>query len=181
MHIIIDPGHGGNDKGGSHQKIYEKHLALETSLRLKEFLRRRGYRVILTRDRDQFLSLQRRVDIANTYPEALFVSIHYNSYSSAKVKGIETFYTSSKSRNMARYIQKEILRKLPYSLHRRVRKADFFVTRYTRHPAVLVECGFISNPQERSAMKGAKYRQDIAEGIGKGLIRYHKYYLRNQD
>ena len=178
--VIIDPGHGGKDKGGTYGKIYEKHLALETVLRLKDYLKKRGYQVILTRDYDYFLSLQRRVDISNSYSDAVFLSLHYNYFNLESVQGIETFYSTGKSKALAFYIQKEILKKLPFSIHRRVRKSGLFVTKNNKHPSALVECGFISHQGERNSIKTAKYRQNIAEAIGNGIIRYHKYSLKQR-
>src|SRR5688572_12817511 len=76
--VVIDPGHGGHDKGGQWGRVYEKHLALDTSMRLENHLKSMGYRTIVTRRSDYFISLPQRVAVANRQRDAVFVSVHYN-------------------------------------------------------------------------------------------------------
>ena len=76
--VVIDPGHGGDDRGGRSGKVYEKHLALDTAMRLEHYLREKGYQVTMTRKSDTFISLAKRAAIGNRFKGAIFVSLHYN-------------------------------------------------------------------------------------------------------
>ncbi|MGJ8676137.1 MAG: N-acetylmuramoyl-L-alanine amidase family protein [Akkermansiaceae bacterium] len=172
-YVIIDPGHGGHDKGGQNGLVYEKHLALDTALRLEHYLKSKGIQTRLTRRSDFFLSLQGRASYANKYSSAIFVSIHYNhSYKSAPL-GIETFYHSSEGKKLASHVQNKMMQKIR-TPNRGVKHANFYVIKNTKHPAILVECGFVSNSKERSNMKKAWFRQSVAEGIGEGILKYKK-------
>lgn len=171
--VVIDAGHGGKDKGGSYGKIYEKHLALDTSLRLARYLKQRGIRVKMTRSSDYFIPLTQRAAIGNSISNSIFVSVHYNYTWKRHVSGLETFYYSSKSRALASYVQDRCVRKTRCN-SRGVKFGRFAVLRRSQNPAILVECGFVSNSYERNRMKTAKYRQAMAEGIGEGIIKYKK-------
>ncbi len=171
--VVIDAGHGDQDVGGNHGLVYEKHLALDTALRLEYYLNKKGIRTTMTRRSDQFISLAKRASIGNRYRNSIFVSVHYNWTWKSSVSGLETFYHSSRSKPLAQYIQS--------GMHSKVRASDrgakygsYYVLRHTKNPAVLVECGFVSNSRERSNMKKGSWRQRIAEGIGKGIIKYQK-------
>lgn len=171
--VIIDPGHGGYDKGGLHGKVYEKHLALDTALRLKHYLSSRGIRCRLTRDSDYFVSLAGRVSYANRFSNAIFVSIHYNHSYKKNPHGLETFYASREGRALAQEVQRRICSKIN-TPNRGIKQRGFYVLRHAQHPAILVECGFVSNSRERDKMKKAWFRQSIAEGIGEGILRYRR-------
>jgi len=171
--VVIDPGHGGRDNGGVYGKVYEKHLALDTSFRLEKYLKSKGIRTKLTRRSDYFISLGRRAQIGNSYSRSIFVSIHYNYTYKRHVSGLETFYYTSKSRPLAAAIQRGMLRKVR-SVNRGVKFARYAVIRRSVNPAVLVECGFVSHSRERKRMKNGWYRQAIAEGIGNGIISYKR-------
>ncbi|GAA5496761.1 N-acetylmuramoyl-L-alanine amidase [Rubritalea squalenifaciens DSM 18772] len=169
--VVIDAGHGGKDIGGSYGKVYEKHLALDTAKRVDYMLKRKGYRTRMTRDSDHFITLQKRASIGNSYRNSIFVSIHYNYTYKRHVKGIETFYYSSRSKALAQYIQNATLRKTG-AVDRGVKFARYYVIRHAKNPAVLVEGGFVSNSSECRDCKRGNYRQDIAEGIVEGIVRY---------
>ncbi len=169
--VVIDAGHGGRDKGGSYGRVYEKHLALDTSLRVDYMLRKRGYRTQLTRKSDVFISLSKRAEIANRYENSIFVSIHYNYTYNKSIKGLETFYYTSRSRPLASYIQSGMLKKYR-AYNRGVKYARYAVLRRAKNPAVLVECGFVSNYYERKRCMKGWYRQRMAEGIVDGIVRY---------
>jgi N-acetylmuramoyl-L-alanine amidase len=169
--VIIDPGHGGHDKGGRYGQVYEKHLALDTSVRLEQFLKSKGIRTVMTRRSDVFISLPGRVAMANKYDQAIFVSVHYNFTTKSDVSGLETFYNSPKSRGLASYVNEGINSKVR-AINRGVKYARFYVIRNTKCPSILVECGFVSNKAERERMKQSWFRQALAEGIGKGILRY---------
>ena len=172
-YVIIDAGHGGHDKGGNHGLVYEKHLALDTALRLEYYLKQKGIRTKLTRRSDQFVTLPGRASIGNRYRNSIFVSIHYNHVWKRDPYGLETFYYGREGKKLATHIQNDICSKLN-TINRGAKQAKFYVLRNTKNPAVLVECGFVSNSQERSRMKQAWYRQSLAEGIGEGILKYKK-------
>lgn len=170
--VIIDPGHGGHDRGGvPGQKIPEKTVALDVSLRLERVLRAAGYKTILTRKNDTFISLADRVKMANRYRDAIFVSVHFNSASRTGAAGIETFYYNSASRGLASSIQNNLMRAVRTE-NRGVKHRGFYVIRNTRMPAVLVECGFLTNPKEARLASNARHRQLLAEQIGRGVIQF---------
>lgn len=172
-YVIIDPGHGGHDKGGSSGQVYEKHLALDTALRLEHYLKSKGIRTKMTRRSDYFLSLQARASYANKFSNSIFVSIHYNHFYKKASHGIETFYYSGEGKKLASHIQGKMMRKIK-SPNRGVKKASYYVIKNTKNTAVLVECGFVSNSKERRDMKQAWFRQSIAEGIGEGILAYKR-------
>ncbi len=169
--IVIDAGHGGHDIGANDSLVYEKHINLDVSRRLQRTLREAGYQVVMTRDRDVFIPLSTRAEIANRYRNALFVSVHFNSSWKTKVMGIETFYQGSTSKTFASYVQNHLIRSIG-ATNRGVKTANFAVLRRTRHPAVLIEGGFISNDRERSAMMDPKYRQVVADSIARGVMEF---------
>ncbi|MFK5920973.1 MAG: N-acetylmuramoyl-L-alanine amidase [Verrucomicrobiota bacterium] len=171
--VIIDAGHGGHDLGASRSLIYEKHLNLDVARRLERTLRESGFRTVLTRSTDDFIPLSTRSAKANKYRNAIFVSIHFNWSWKSKVTGVETFYRSSSSRNLADYIQRQLIRKIGCT-NRGVKTANFSVLRKTRHPAVLVEGGFVSNKGERSSMLDPRYRQVVADSIARGILEFRK-------
>ena len=171
--IIIDAGHGGHDLGASRSLIYEKHLNLDVARRLERTLKESGFRTVLTRKTDDFIPLSTRSANANKYRNAIFVSIHFNWSWKSKVTGVETFYRSSSSRNLATYIQNHLIKQIGCT-NRGVKTANFSVLRKTRHPAVLVEGGFVSNKGERSSMLDPRYRQVVADSIARGILEYRK-------
>lgn len=171
--VVIDPGHGGHDRGGHYGKVYEKHLALDTAMRLEHYLKSSGYPTVMTRRSDTFISLPKRVAIGNRYRNSIFVSIHYNYTWKRHVGGLETFYHSSRSRALATCIHNGMVRRVSAS-NRGVKFARYYVIRNSRNPAVLVECGFVSNSRERARMKKGAYRDSIARGIAEGIANYRK-------
>ena len=169
--IIIDPGHGGFDRGGvPGQRISEKDKCLDVGLRLRRQLIADGFRVIMTRDTDVFIPLPTRVAIANAHPGASFVSIHFNCASRAGANGIETYYYRSDSANLAQSIHRNVVSSAP-SENRGIRRRGFYVLRRTSIPSVLVECGFLTNPTEGSLALNANYREKLAQQIARGIQR----------
>jgi N-acetylmuramoyl-L-alanine amidase len=169
--VVIDPGHGGDDSGANHGKVFEKHLNLDVSRRLEIQLRRLGYKTIMTRDRDEFIPLLTRSHIANRQRNSIFVSIHFNWSWRTAAYGVETFYYSYNGYKLASKVHASILRKLTPE-DRGVKREKFSVLRNTSAPAILVEGGFISNSSERSRVLQAWYRQGLAESISAGISIY---------
>jgi N-acetylmuramoyl-L-alanine amidase len=168
--IVIDAGHGGFDRGGiPGQRVMEKNMNLDVALRVKPILEKAGYRVIMTRSTDVFVPLGTRVAIANSYPNAIFLCIHFNSASRSGASGIETYFYSTESAPLAASIHSAVVGGAP-SGNRGVRRRGYFVLRRTTIPAVLVECGFLTNPTEAQFAQTTAYRQKLAQEIARGVI-----------
>jgi len=169
--IVVDAGHGGHDRGGvPYQRIGEKGMTLDVSLRLKRILEARGYRVIMTRSSDVFVPLGTRVAIANSHRGSTFVSVHFNSSRRAGANGVETYYYRSDSASLAASIHRNVVAGAPTE-NRGIRRRGFYVLRRTRVPSVLVECGFLTNPEEGRLAQSPTYRQQLAERIARGIAR----------
>lgn len=170
--VILDPGHGGHDRGAAIGYVFEKHLALDTARRVEQLLRAQGLKVVMTRSSDVFIPLQGRSSKGNSTRNAIFVSIHYNYSRGGSGHGLETFWCHNDSHPLAGYIQAYLIQQTRMT-NRGVKHANFHVIRQTtRNPAVLVECGFVSNSSERAGMMAGQYRERIAEGIAKGIIAF---------
>ena len=183
--IVIDAGHGGNDPGKvSSDGIKEKDINLSIALKLKEELEKRGARVILTRDCDKCLDdegttnkkksdMINRMETVNNCNATLLISIHQNSFGNTKVKGAQVFYygSSSESRRIAESIQKMIKKEVDVD-NNRVAKPnnDYYILRKSVCPAVIIECGFLSNPEEAGKLTDEEYQQKMASAIAKAVI-----------
>lgn len=172
--VVIDAGHGGFNLGQRNGQVFEKWLALDVALRLDKYLRKKGVKTVLTRRSDVFISLPERVRIANRYASrSVFVSVHFNGASNRSAHGLETFHYSRNSQPLAARIQREIIR-ATRRRDRGVKTARFHVIRNTKQQAVLVECGFLTNTTEMKICKTGRYRQAMAEAIGRGVIKHLK-------
>jgi N-acetylmuramoyl-L-alanine amidase len=171
--VVIDPGHGGHDNGGQWGKVYEKHLALDTATRLENNLKRMGFKTVMTRRSDYFVTLPQRVAIGNSYRDAIFVSVHFNYTWKEHVNGLETYYYSAAGQQLAQYVQQSLVRHTR-TLDRQAKFSRYYVIRNSTLPAILVEGGFVSNEQERERMKSAPFREQIARGVAEGIKRYHR-------
>ena len=167
--VVIDAGHGGHDRGGiPGQRVAEKDMNLDVALRLRNVLSASGYRVVMTRSSDVFVPLGGRVAIANSYGNAVFVCIHFNATGRSGASGIETYFYSRDSLPLASAIHYYVTGGAP-SANRGVRRRGYYVLRKTSIPAVLVECGFLTNPTEAAYAQSASYRQKLAEEIAAGV------------
>jgi N-acetylmuramoyl-L-alanine amidase len=155
--VVIDAGHGGRDNGGSYGKVYEKWLALDTAMRVEKKLKAKGFKTVMTRRSDNFITLP--------------VSIHYNFTWKRNVSGLETFYCSQRSKPLAAAVQSGMLGEVK-SVNRGVKFARYYVIRHAQNPAILVEGGFVSNSKERGRTKEGWYREALANGIAKGISDY---------
>ncbi len=178
--IILDAGHGGSDEGAKVHHFYEKKITLSTVLLLKKYLGDLGYRVILTRSRDVFIPLHRRVSIANKTRAVVFVSVHFNASHSKDAKGLEVFYyagpekeRTEASKKLAAAVLANMVRTTEAET-RGIKMGNFHVIRETQMPAVLVEGGFITNAEERMLLRDRAYLDKIAQGIAQGVDRYLK-------
>jgi N-acetylmuramoyl-L-alanine amidase len=167
--VVIDAGHGGHDRGGiPGQSVPEKDMTLDVAQRLRNVLTASGYRVVMTRDSDVFVPLGTRVAIANSYRNAIFVCIHFNSTQRRGAAGIETYFYSRDSLPLASAVHYYVAGGAPSS-NRGVRRRGYYVLRRTSIPAVLIECGFLTNPTEAAYAQTASYRQKLAEEIAAGV------------
>ena len=167
--VVIDAGHGGHDRGGiPGQRIAEKVMTLDVAQRLRNVLQASGYHVVMTRDSDVFVPLGTRVAIANSYRNAIFVCVHFNATNRSGASGIETYFYSRDSLPLASAIHHFVVGGAPSS-SRGVRRRGYYVLRKTSIPAVLVECGFLTNPTEAAYAESSSYRQKLAEEIAAGV------------
>jgi N-acetylmuramoyl-L-alanine amidase len=167
--VVIDAGHGGYDRGGiPGQRVSEKDMTLDVARRLRSVLAASGYRVVMTRDSDVFVPLGVRTAIANSYRNAIFVSVHFNSAPRSSAGGIETYFYNRQSLALASAIHHYVAGGAP-SENRGVRRRGYFVLRRTNMPSVLVECGFLTSPSEAAYVQNASYRQKLAEEIAAGV------------
>lgn len=173
--VVIDPGHGGFDQGGiPGQKVPEKMVALDTALRLQKLLERAGLRTVMTRSTDVFVPLSMRSAIANAQSDAIFVSIHYNASPRSGACGIETYSENNRGAALAARIQRQIINRVSTE-NRGIRSAEYYVLRKCRLPAVLVECGFLTNPVEAQLALTPSYREEVAEQIAAGIIEQRQF------
>src|SRR3954452_1229641 len=167
--VVIDAGHGGYDRGGiPGQRVSEKDMTLGVARRLKSVLAASGYRVVMTRDSDVFIPLGTRCAIANANRNAIFVSVHFNSATRGGASGIETYFYSRNSLALASAIHHYVVGGAPSS-SRGVRRRGYYVLRKTNIPAVLVEGGFLTNPNEAGYAQNPSYRQKLAEESAAGV------------
>lgn len=176
--IILDPGHGGEDEGCSHENIREKDINLQIAHIVKEKLKTLGYQVRMTRTEDETLSLEERVWIANEAQADLYISIHQNTCErkAAAVSGVEVWYNAAKaetgSERLAKLIEKEVLLYSEARERELVTDESLYVIRETDMPACLVETGFLSNKTERELLITEEYQDKIAKGIAMGIDLY---------
>ena len=183
--IMVDPGHGGRDSGTYYKKIYEKNINLEISKVLEEELTKNGAIVYMTRTRDIDLSsiydsakkrgdLYRRLLKIKETKSDVYISIHINWYQNTSMKGAEVLYNSINENNekLAKSIMKEF--KTDLGSTRTIKTTDLYMYRNTTTPGVLVECGYLSNPTERTLLQQEDYQKKLAKSITNGIINYLK-------
>jgi N-acetylmuramoyl-L-alanine amidase len=171
--IVIDPGHGGKDPGAiGIGGLQEKDVVLPISRYVSDILAKKGVRVKILRERDRFITLSGRTEIANQADANLFVSIHANAISMSRpdVNGVETYYYSS-GRWLAAAIQQSMLRNLNMR-DRGVRQANFYVLRNSAMPAVLVETGFVTGREDAPRLADDQFRREMAAAIAEGILKY---------
>lgn len=183
--IVLDAGHGGLDRGAKIKNPYleEKRLTLSTIKATKKYLEQLGYKVMMTRSKDYFVPLAKRADIANNSNGEIFVSVHFNSCPNMIANGIEVYFFNSSdnksrtknSRNLAHCVLTDVC-KNTNAKSRGIKKGQFCVIRETKMPAILIEAGFLTNPQERNNLRKSPYLEKIALGIVEGIENFIKKY-----
>jgi N-acetylmuramoyl-L-alanine amidase len=194
--VVLDAGHGGKDDGARGQGLVEKDLTLDVTQRTQKLLQQFGFKTVLTRSDDTFISLPERAAIGNRIDNAIFVSVHFNHAYTGASTGVETFYASEKlppesawtwvgffskpepvtadnGETLAGFIQASMVMRTE-ATNRGIKSRPLHVLRHTRCPAVLVECGFISNPLESRIIANAEYRDRLAKSIAEGVMSYTK-------
>ena len=195
--VVLDAGHGGQDGGGRTTTGSEKDYTLDVIQDLKKSLEAKGLKVVLTRSDDAYLALEQRAEIANTIPDAIFVSVHFNSSSDASANGIEVFAMTPQgaastadstvaldqfkqmpgndfdnaSLALATCVHHALLGNVTEE-DRGVKRARFAVLRLTHAPAVLIEGGFMTNGMESKEINNPAWRQSLAEAIVAGVRSY---------
>lgn len=175
--VVIDPGHGGKDPGATGcSGAYEKTTTLMIAQLLEERLMDAGYQVIMTRDKDEYIGLEERVQIANDEMADLFISIHHNSMDNNPVpNGIGTYYyrnyISEETLTAATAIQQGLIQETGL-FNRKTIPSGLYVVRHTLMPAVLVELGFMSNSEEEQLILSPEFHEQSAEGIYQGIEKY---------
>lgn len=170
--ICIDPGHGGEDRGAVNGNYFEADATLILGKKVTNRLRNAGYRVVMTRNTDKTLSLQKRCDISDDYNADLFVSIHVNSATNKEAQGIETWKSTvvqSLTYKLADNVQRALI-KATDAKDRGVKSQAFYVLKNTNAPAILIEVGFISNAQEVKKIFDTDYQNKLADAIVKGIM-----------
>lgn len=183
--IVIDPGHGGRDRGtkGKEFGTIEKELNLKVAQNIKKELEERtDAKVILTREKDTSLlpetkqkeELQARVIVAKEHAADLYISIHHDAFEDTNVKGITTHYGSNKRKDkkLAKVIQEAIFDQNIDSRDRGVHGSDFLVLRENPSPAILIELGFTSNASDEKRMNSEEFQAKSQKGIVDGIINY---------
>lgn len=173
--VVIDPGHGGGDHGAIRGDISEKDITLDVSKRVRELLEKKGYEVFMTREIDETLSLQERVEISENLVPDMFVSIHVNSSNSDAPNGLETHYYKDNSLILAKTVHASMLNHVQAN-NRGLFKSKFYVINHTTAPAILLEIGFMSNPIERVQLITDFRKQATAKAIAEGIDDYFKKY-----
>ncbi|WP_368297486.1 N-acetylmuramoyl-L-alanine amidase [Cytobacillus firmus] len=169
--IVVDAGHGGYDNGTSGKIHKEKTLNLKTAQELKTLLQRSGAKVVMTRSNDQYLSLNQRVNISHAQKADAFISIHYNAYSHNSSGIITFYYNNSKDGRLAQSIHNGLLVQTGMR-NLGAKYGNYHVLRTNRQPSVLLELGFLSNPNEEKHVATADYQRKAAKGIYDGLNQY---------
>ena len=174
MKVCIDPGHGGSDPGAIGRQpsvLREKDFTLSVSLLLEQHLAGRGHGAILTRRQDRTLSLAARANFANRFEADLFVSIHANAALIPEAEGMEVFHFpgSQNGRNVARPVLRSMMAAFPGHRNRGVKEANFAVLRLTGMPAVLVECEFLTNPEQLRFLKNPANQEGLARAIAEAI------------
>lgn len=192
--VVLDAGHGGRDDGAHANGLQEKDLTLDVITRADKLLKQFGFETVLTRTDDSYVALPERTAIANRIDNSIFVSVHFNHAS--RGTGVETFYASEKvppenewtwigffnkpaplpddsSEALAGFIQASLVMRTE-ATNRGIRGRPLYVIRHTRSPAVLVECGFISNAFEARLIANEEDPERMAKAIAEGVMSYTK-------
>ena len=189
--IIVDAGHGGEDGGTqSSAGVLEKDINLDISLKTGTLLRLMGYSVVYTRTEDKLRygedavrqrqkkvsDIHYRMSVMENYPDAVFLSIHQNYFSESKYNGAQVFYSKNNplSKSLAEKLQSNIKTLLQGENDRQIKACgtDVYLLYHAQNPAVMVECGFMSNPGEALLLSDSEYQKKISLAVAAGIEEY---------
>lgn len=184
--VVVDAGHGGDDPGKiGVGDVLEKDINLSIALKLRDYLEQQDITVVMTREKDEMLEgegggkktadMKRRVEIINETNADLTVSIHQNSYPSAKVHGAQVFYykDSEQGQILAALLQENLREKVEPDNHRQIKdNTNYYLLKKTTVPIAIVECGFLSNPEEANLLTQEEYQDRIAWAVCSGILQY---------
>ncbi len=171
--IVIDPGHGGDDPGAV-VTFSEKHEAdhtLTTALLLKKELENLGATVILTRESDKNVSLENRAQLSNREKANAFISLHFDSGPNTNASGTTGYYFTTTSENLAQTVNKYIARNLTLK-SQGTKFQNFLVLRENKQPSILLELGYLNNPDDNKLIESSEYQENIAKSIASALKEY---------
>ena len=177
--VVLDAGHGGTDSGKvGINGVKEKDINLTITNSVKKILEKENIQVIMTRETDEQLAqskvedLKYRVKIMNEASPVLAVSIHQNSYHEENVFGAQVFYykTSTEGEKAAAVIQEALQEVNPENTKKIKANDTYYLLKRTEVPTIIVECGFLSNPEEAAKLTDTKYQKKMADAITKGII-----------
>lgn len=186
--VIIDAGHGGEDGGTSGENgVLEKELNLDLAKRVNELFKSAGINTVMTRDEDRLLydplsdykgrkkilDMQERLRIASKHDNAIFISIHMNSFPEKKYSGLQVYYSNNNtdSERIANAVQKTTAFYLTPANDRKIKIGkDIYLLDRLHIPALLIECGFLSNPEECARLSTEEYRNELAFWIFYAVI-----------
>lgn len=177
--IVIDAGHGGIDGGVSYGDMVEKVLTLDISYRLKTKLEAKGFKVVMTRTGDEALAdgkkadMKARKEVIDKSKANLVISIHINKFTSSSRRGVQVFYDDTeKNKELGERMQSILNTHInaPYIDRGNLEAiaGDYYITKCTDRPSIIIECGFISNSNDRVLLKTDKYKDDLADCIAMG-------------
>jgi N-acetylmuramoyl-L-alanine amidase len=168
--VVVDAGHGGRDSGAVRRYgPPEKVVTLDVAERLNKKLHESQIKTVMTRSGDVFIPLDTRVEIENSVKNSIFVSIHFNDSRRRGIHGFETYYHSPAAYELAQRIHNKLLT-LPNAVNRGIHVANYRVLRKATYPAVLVECGFLSNRSEGNSAGSSDHRDDLADKIAEAIV-----------
>jgi N-acetylmuramoyl-L-alanine amidase len=174
MKIGIDPGHGGRDPGAvGPTGIREKDVTLPISLELGQLLKQAGFEPVLTRIDDRAVELATRSSMLNNQNCDLAISVHINSAARREADYISTFIQgkNGEAEKLAQKVQAELVRATGWP-DGGIREKDLHMTRETKMPAILAECGFISNPEQEKQLRQPEMQKKMAQAIADGVLAY---------
>jgi N-acetylmuramoyl-L-alanine amidase len=198
--VVLDPGHGGQDSGAMCAGVLEKDLTLDIAQRIERLLEAQGLATVMTRVGDAYVSLADRAALTNRIPNCVLISIHFNEDNKAVSSGIETYYAEHpiplgdpliswlpflqtaaasvqgpdvESQSLAGFIQEALVARTQ-AVNRGTKPKQFYVIANVRHPAVLVEGGFLTNKEDIARLTSAEYRDQMAAAISEGVIRFRE-------
>lgn len=175
--VVLDPGHGGIDKGTNRGNIYEKDLVLKIARNVEQDLIYKGCKVFMTRKDDIGLSLKERYTFANSKEPDVFVSVHVNSNRDSIYKGVSTYYydlngiQKEERKKLANNIQTEMIKSDNWKDRGIIRK-NLAVLRGSTMPSVLVECGFLTNYEDRNKLIKEDVLENFGKNISNGILKY---------